>query len=147
MANFATLNELAVRLGRVSSAELTAAQAAQGGLLLDLSSGLIREATGQAADWDPDPIPTILRAVCLDVCRRVMTNPAGVRSESETLGVHQHAVSYPDGASDLYLTRIEEHLVRQAVHGRSSGTSMPATTFDQVLELAQTGEIAEFPAE
>jgi hypothetical protein len=147
MANFATLNELAIRLGRASSAELTAAQTAQGNLLLELASGLIREAAGKEFDWEPDPVPTILRAVCLDMCRRVMTNPAGVRSESETLGAHQHSVSYPDGTSDLYLTPREVTLVRVVSGSSGRATTIPGTTIDLLIELRDTGEIAAFPAQ
>lgn len=147
MADFATLDELAVRLGRTSASELTVAQQAQGELLLELSSGLIREAARQAVDWAPSPVPVILRAVCLDACRRVMTNPAGVRSESETLGAHQHAVSYPDGASDLYLTDREAALVSFVAGGSGRATTIPATTVDLLVELRDTGEIAGFPAE
>lgn len=147
MANFATLTDLAIRLSRTTSGELTAAQTAQGNLLLELASGLIREAAGKAATWDPVPVPTILRAVCLEACRRVMTNPAGVRSEGETLGAHQHSVSYPDGAGDLYLTDREAKLVRAAAGLAGSATTMPLTTVDLLIELRDTGEIAAFPAE
>lgn len=146
MADFATLNDLAIRLGRTASGELTAAQAAQGTLLLAIASGLIRDAAGKAAAWDPSPASVLLRAVCLEVCARVMTNPAGVRSEAETLGAHQHSVSYADGASGLYLTDRETKLVRGGAGLAASATTMPATTLDLIIELGDTGDIAEFPA-
>lgn len=146
MADFATLDQLAVRLGRTSEDELTEAQRAQGELLLALVSGLIRDAAGKAIDWEPDPASILLRAVCLEAAARVMTNPAGVRTESETLGQHQHSVSYPDGHSNVYLTAREAKLVRGAAGSRSA-TTMPGTTLDLLVELRETGEIAAFPAE
>lgn len=146
MADFATLDQLAVRLGRTSEDELTEAQRAQGELLIALVSGLIRSAGGKAADWDPDPESILLRAVCLEAAARVMTNPAGVRSEAETLGQHQHSVSYSDGHGAVYLTPAEAKLVRGAAGARSV-TTMPGTTLDLLVELRETGEIAAFPAE
>lgn len=146
MADFATLDQLAIRLGRTSADEFTDAQAAQGAQMLELASGLIREAGGKRADWDPLPASIVLRAVCLEAAARVMTNPAGVRSEAETLGQHQHSVSYPDGQGAPYLTLREEKLVRGAAGSRSA-TTMPGTTLDLLIEMRDTGEIAAFPAE
>lgn len=145
MANFATLTDLAVRLGRTNEDVLTEAQRAQGTLLLALASGLIREAGGKLDDWDPDPASILLQAVCLEVCARVMTNPAGVRSEAETLGQHQHSVSYPDGHGAVYLTPREAKLVRGAA-GLGSATTIPATTVDLLIELRDTGELAGLSA-
>lgn len=145
MADFAKLDDLAVRLGRIDADALTAAQQAQGTLLLALASGLIRDAGGKATDWDPDPASILLQAVCLEVCARVMTNPAGVRSEAETLGQHQHSVSYPDGHSAVYLTPREAKLVRGAA-GLGSATTIPATTVDLLIELRDTGELAGLSA-
>lgn len=146
MADFATLDQLAIRLGRTSEDELTAAQQAQGALMLELASGLIRDTAGKAFDWSPDPASVVLRAICLEAAARVMTNPAGVRSEAETLGQHQHSVSYPDDHGALYLTDREAKLVRGAA-GLRSATTMPGTTLDHLIELRNTGEIAAFPAE
>lgn len=146
MADFATLDQLAIRLGRMSEDSLTDAQRAQGELLLSLVSGLIRGTAGKAFDWDPSPASVVLRAIALEAAARVMTNPAGVRSESETLGAHQHAVSYPDGHGDVYLTAREAKLVRGAAGSRSA-TTMPGTTLDLLIEMRDTGEIAAFPAE
>lgn len=144
MADLATLNDLAIRLGRTSEDELTDAQRAQGELLLALASALIRSTAGKLASWEPEAgtvAVIIMRAVCLEVCVRVMVNPAGVRSESETLGAHQHAVSYVDGHSDLWLTDREAGLVRDTAWATDSATTIPATTVDLLIELAETGEM------
>lgn len=149
MTDFATLDQLAIRLGRTSEDELTDAQRGQGAQLLTLASALIRNEGGKAADWNPvagSVGQAVLRGVALEVAARVMTNPAGVRSEAETLGQHQHSVSYPDGHGALYLTPWEAKLVRGAAGSRSA-TTMPGTTLDLLIEMRDTGEIAAFPAE
>lgn len=146
MADFATLDQLAIRLGRTGEDELTEAQRAQGALVLALASGLVRDSAGKPADWDPDPASVVLRAITLEAAARVMTNPAGVRSEAETLGQHQHSVSYPDEHGAVYLTARESKLVRGAVGSRNA-TTIPSTTLDLLIELRDTGQIAEFPAE
>lgn len=149
MADFATLDQLAIRLGRTSEDELTAAQQVQGAQMLLLASALIRNEGGKAADWEPvtgSVAQAVLRAVALEAAARVMTNPAGVRSEAETLGQHQHSVSYSDGHGAVYITRDEAKLVRGAAGSRSA-TTMPGTTLDHLIELRNTGEIAGFPAE
>lgn len=125
MANFATLTELAIRLGRVDDSELTASQHAQGTQLLETATALILDAIGRDAAWldDQDPAPAVPRAVCLEMCARVMMNPANVRSEGETLGQHQHSVSYSDGHGLLYLTDRELRLCRRAALGVGSGSA------------------------
>lgn len=125
---FASLNELAIRLGRSSSSDLTAAQQAQGTQLLDTASDLITIAVDRDSGWVADLVTTtpayrLLRAVCLEMAHRVMTNPAGARSESETLGQHQHSISFTDGSHLLQLTDREEKLVRRAAVGATSGSA------------------------
>lgn len=146
-AIFATLDDLAMRLGYLTSADFTAKQVAQGTMLLELASGLIRDEAGRSAEWVPIPSSVTLRAVVLEMVARVMTNPTGARSESETLAAYQHSVSYSDGASGLYLTDREMQLVRAAAGGSGRATTMPGTTVDLLVEWRDTGEIAEFPAE
>lgn len=125
MANFATLADLAVRLGRATSSELTAAQQAQGNLLLELATGLILDTVGRDTAWADDlaSVPVMLRAVTLEVAARVMQNPVGARSESEQLGQHSHGVSFPDGAHGLMLTPAEAVLCRRTVIGVQSGSA------------------------
>lgn len=124
---FATLDELALRLpgAAVSAAELTDKQAAQGQMLLESVTDLIIDEVDRDAEWAAtlDPIPRALRAVCLEAVARVMQNPGGARSESETLGVHQHSVSYTDGAHGLELSDRESRLCRLAVIGQLSGSA------------------------
>lgn len=141
---FATVDEVAIRLGY----DLTEKQVAQAELLLTIATGIIAGALGKDDAWAAalDPVPAILLGVTLDMVAGVMENPGGARSESETLGAYSHTTSYTDGAHGMLLTDDWLRLCRLAVFGRRSGTFMPGTTVDLVLELTETGEIAEFPA-
>lgn len=141
---FATLDDLAILLGKTTAAELTAQQTAMGEMLLPLATGLILNEVGKAEAWAQalDAIPAILRAVCLAMVKRVMDNPSSVRAQSETLGQYQHSVSFTDGAHGLLLADAEAALCRRATWGRLSATTHPATTLDQVIELCETGDIA-----
>ena len=157
---FATLNDLAVLMGKADEDEFTAAEAAKGTLLLELATGLITAGVGKTDEWAEDltPVPMILRIVTLGAVFRVMdrsvNNPTGASSESETLGAYSHTVRYGEnsGSSDhaetlsISISDAEMLMCRRAVWGRLSATTMPATTLDLVIELAETGEIAAFPA-
>lgn len=126
MATFATLADLAVRLGKPTSGDLTAIQQAQGNLLLNLATELIIEAVDRDDTWAAalPAVPVLLRAVTLEVVARVMQNPAGARSESETLGQYQRSQSFSDLANTgLMLTDAEVLLCRRAVIGVTSGSA------------------------
>lgn len=131
---FASLDDLAVILGRLSAADFTAPQAVRGALLLTLSTGLIVTAVDRDEAWALAlaPVPLILRAVCLEVAARVMRNPSGARSESETLGQHQHSVSWTDGAHGMMLTDAEVLLCRRAAIGVTSGSANVDSVITQI---------------
>lgn len=132
--DFASLTDLATVLGRTSSTELTAAESLRGTLLLTLASGLITDAVGRDSAWAIalNPVPIMLRAVCLEVAARVMRNPSGARSESEQIGQYQHSVSWTDGAHGLTLTDAEEMLCRRTILGLSSGSSVVESIADKL---------------
>lgn len=122
---FATLDELALRLGKSSATELTDAQVAQGQMLLELVTGMIVDEVDRDDGWAAtlSPIPRAVRAVCLEAVARVMQNPAGVRSESEQLGAYQHSSSYTDDAHGPMLTDRESTLCRRSILGQLSGSA------------------------
>lgn len=128
---FATLAELALRLGHASPDDMTAAQRAQGQMLLELVTGLIVDAVDKTDTWASTlyPIHRALRAVCLEATARVMQNPSGMSSESETLGAYSHTMRYESTgnaqASGLALTDEEVRMCRRAVWGTVSGSSYP----------------------
>ncbi len=127
MALFATLNDLALRLPgtATSSAGLTAKQSAQGTMLLQSATDVITDAVDRDATWANalSPVPAVLRAVCLEVVARVMQNPDGARSQSETLGQWSYATSYTDAAHGFGLTDREVALCRRAVLGQTCGSA------------------------
>lgn len=128
MTTFATIDELAIRLGKTGAGDLTAAQAAQGAMLLELVTGMIVSVVGHDDTWATalDPVPVILRAVCLEAAARVMTNPSGARSQSETLGAYQHAESFTDNGHGLLLTDVEIALCRGALGSASGSVQIPS---------------------
>lgn len=143
---FATVDELALRLGTT----LTDTQAATGRMLLEMATGLIIEAVDKTDAWAAtlDPIPRYLRAVCLEAVARVSQNPAGVSSESETLGAYSRTSRYEfhrgaDQPSGLVLTDIEERLCRRAVWGsNTAGARTPPRVLEDVISLWENGDIA-----
>ncbi len=154
---FATLDELALVLGKADASDFTAAQAAQGAMLLELATANITEGVGKTVAWAQtlSPIPAIVRSVCLAVVARVMrptlNNPDGMSSQSETLGAYSHTTRYGENGAavapdDLDPTEAEMRKCRRAVWGTLSATTMPSTTLDLAIELCETGEIAAFPA-
>ncbi len=157
---FATLDQVALVLGKTTASEFTAAQAAQAAMLLELVTGTMVGGLGKTDEWAQalSPIPPIVRSVCLAVVARVMRpamqNPDGVSSQSETLGAYSHTTRYGENgggmeaAATVSLEPTEDELrrCRRAIYGRSSASTMPGTTVDHVIELAETGEIAAFPA-
>lgn len=123
----ATLDELALRLGRTPEPDGSM-------LLLQLATGLIVDAVGRDDEWLQalTPIPAILRAVCLEMVARVLTNPSSARSESETLGQYMHSVSFIDGAHGLWLTDAEAQLCRRTVLRFTSGSAKVDSIVDEL---------------
>lgn len=115
---FATIADITGRLGR----DLTAAEADQVDVLLELASDLLNEAVGQDRDWAEalTDVPAPLRTITVEVVARVLLNPAGVASVTETLGAYSHTERF-DGAAvaglGLFLTADEERRARRAVNG------------------------------
>ena len=132
---FATLNDLALRLGVGSEDDLTATQTAQGTMLLGLATGMIAETAGRDTEWadELDPVPEIVRGVCLEMVARVMEplmrNPAGASSQSKTIGSYSETTRFESGGSSagvaagLNLTDSEALMVRRALIGTLSGSA------------------------
>src|SRR5688500_9821292 len=120
MAQFASTQDVEARLGR----ELTDAEEDQYEYLIEAASAVITEAIGKSEAWaeDLDPVPNLLRIVATDVAIRARGNPTGARSEQETLGVYSHSTSYKDDGGGLWLSSIEQLLVRRATNGGMSGS-------------------------
>ncbi len=139
---FATLNDLALRLGKASSDDLTEAQKLQGAMLLELVTGTIVDNIGRDDEWAAtfSPIPRVVRGVTLEAVARVMqsvqsaiSNPSGASSKSETLGAYSHTIRYGENGGSstqsgstgaaLGLTDAEMRLCRRAILGTLSGSA------------------------
>lgn len=148
MTTFATIDDLALRMGKESSDDFTAAQQAQGERLLELVTGLIIEAVDKDTTWADalDPIPTTLTAVTVEAVARVMLpliqNPSGVSSQTETLGAYSYTARYGTdgdsgsaGGAALELTSREARWARWAVRRSNVDVIEVESIFDQDLPL------------
>jgi hypothetical protein len=143
---FATIDELALVMGKTGSSDLTAAQLAQGYMLLEMATGLIVEAVGKTDAWAAalDPIPRALRATCLSIASRLSHNPTGMTSQTESLGAYSYTQRYesggssPSGAAALALTDAERLLCRRAARAATSGTAMLDSVAAQYESNADT---------
>lgn len=135
---FATTTDVAIRLGR----DLTTAEAAMAEQVIELVTGLIADAAGQAAAWAAalDPVPAYYRALCIDRVLKVGTNPNLVQSMSEQLGAYSKTKTFPRDITGVFLTEQEERLCRQAVFG-AAGSFRPRSVVDDLIELRETDAI------
>lgn len=129
---FATRADIELRLGR----DLTTRESDQVDLLLVLGTGAIAEACDKDTDWAAGltVIPNVLRIICMELVVRVLLNPAGLKSGSESLGAYSKSGTY--ASSGVFgLTDLEERLARRAVHGSNSGSSRPLSSVDEVYDF------------
>lgn len=107
--------KLKPKLGRAFTADETAAAE----LLVEAASAAIDEATEKPEISEP---PTVLKFVAIEAASRAMSNPGALASGSETLGVYSYSEKYLNDGS-VWLTQIEERMVRRAVHGMLTGSA------------------------
>ena len=115
---FATTTDIADRLGRT----LTSGEEQSVELLLDLATGVIAEAAGEDDAWAAalTPVPTLLRAVCIELTCRALANPNSLESLAEGLGQHNYQARFREYG--LWLSEHEEALVRRAAGSTTSGS-------------------------
>jgi hypothetical protein len=136
---FCTVTDIATRLGR----NLTTDEQSTVQMLCDLVTNEMCAAADKDADYPGSltEIPLPLRSIAIDVVTRVMLNPQGYSSTSETLGAYSYTQRYGssgDGAggpTGIALTPAEERRVRRAVFGASVASIEVPSIFDQELPL------------
>lgn len=130
---FATSDDVAIRLGR----DLTAAEEAFADEVIADVQSLIAEMLGEDDDWadDLNPVPRVFKTICVEKAILVGSNPNGLTSRSETLGSFSESETFRRDAGGIMLTDDEERRVRLAYYGRSSGSSRPESTADEVHDL------------
>lgn len=118
---FATTDDLAARLG----VTLTSAQESQAWAALEASTATIAAELDVNSD-DVDPVPDLIRHVAITLALRMYSNPTDL--QSERLGDYQSAFRNTE------LTQTERLLVRNAWHGRVSGSARMVGTIDEVYD-------------
>jgi hypothetical protein len=136
-SRLASAADVATRL----ATDLSERQEDQIDVLLDAATALILEAAGKDDAWlaDQDPVPQVLRWVCVEVVCRGMVNAQGLASESKTLGQFSYQRSYGNGAagrSSLLLSQTDRLLIKRAVWGTNTAT---ARTEEAVFEDIEPG--------
>lgn len=120
---FASTDDVKARRGRPFVEE----EEEMAKLLLEAAQSNIEDAIGKdeaAIKSLKGAIPSVLRFLAVEKVFKAMANPAGLSSESETLGAYSHTNRFNAGEnSDLLLTALEERIARQAVYGKLSGTA------------------------
>jgi len=110
-------------------------------MLCDLASSVMLAVIGKDNAWAAAlvTVPPLLRVIAIELVARAMANPQGAQSTSESLGAYSYTERFQDGASGggLWLTGPEEMLLRRAVFGNMSATTMPATSLDQFMDLLE----------
>jgi hypothetical protein len=137
---FCTPADIATRLGREGA--LTAAETPMVEMLCELATDTIMAAIDKTEAWRAaiTDVPRIVRVVAIELVTRGMANPTGVGSITETLGAYSYTTRYTvqaqANAAGLMLSPAEERLVRRAVFGTLSATTVPHTlTFDPDPEV------------
>lgn len=135
---FCTPADIQTRLGR----DLTDTEAETVAMFCELVTDEMAAVAAQDADWPAtlDPIPVPLRAIAIDVVSRVMVNPQGYSSTSETLGAYSYTQRYGSDtgngvAGGLTLTSAEARRVRRAAFGAGVASIEVASIFDRELPL------------
>jgi len=140
---FATGEDVEARLGRsLSAAETTTAE----GVIATVTS-LITDQVDRDADWAAalDPVPEVLKALCVEKAVAILANPTPGAIASESLGAH--SVTYArEGANGLFLSEMEARLARLAVYGTLTGSSTPRSVVDRMIDLAESRDVDEEPA-
>jgi hypothetical protein len=137
---FAAAADVAARLGQ----ELSAGEQDSATALLEAATSLIAEAAGKGDDWalTLDPVPHVLKSLCVELACRAMSNPGGLTALREQLGSYSYAQNFSDAG--LTLKPIEEQIVRRAVHGRTTvGVKVGSgfATAERILRREQAGPI------
>lgn len=113
----ATADDIAARLGRSLGANETDPVA----LLLEMASASIAAAVDKDDDWAPDPVPGLVKAICVELVCRAMANPQNLLQMQEGLGAHNiHMRFRPDG---ILPNEMETRMLRRAVFGSNTASA------------------------
>lgn len=121
--------------------ELTELESDSAEQTIETVTGLIADAVDQTVEWVEarDPVSPVLRALCVERAIIALNNPAGISSESETLGTHSYSQTHrkPSEGGGLELTGAEERMVSRAVYGTTGSTGSVDSPVNRVINLRE----------
>lgn len=133
---FAITEQVAARLGR----SLTEAEEAMVEALIEAATALIADAAGRDDAWAEalDPVPNLIKIVCVELVNRTMANPQALSTFQESLGAYSQSQRFRDGAAGggLELTAVERRLIRRTVWGQLSGSATVESVVDDLYCLS-----------
>lgn len=128
---FASPDDVAARLGR----DLTDGEVAQVDFLLLAATEVIVDAVDKDLEWAQGlDVPLTLRFVCAEMVVRSMNFAPGVQSTTESLGAYsfsERAGATGEGGG-LWLSKLEQLMVRRTVWGTTSGSARVGSFLDDV---------------
>jgi hypothetical protein len=131
---FATVTDVATRQGRT----FTSVEEDSVEVLLDYATASIADAALKDDDWAAalDPVPTILKGLCIELVGRAMANSEGLTSLSEQIGSYQYQKSFGrDNSAAFTLNAIERRIVRRTVGNLNYEVRTPTATEDYLENL------------
>mgnify|MGYP003405151677 FL=1 len=131
---FATVTDVATRQGRT----FTSAEEDSVEVLLDYATASIADAALKDDAWAEalDPVPTILKGLCVELVGRAMANSEGLTSLSEQIGSYQYQKSFGrDNSAAFTLNAIERRIVRRTVGSLNYEVRTPTATEDYLENL------------
>lgn len=142
---FATYTDVEARLGR----ELGEAEQAIATDVIAQVTAQIVDEVDRDSDWaaDLDPVPGVLKGLCVSKAAAAVTNPALGVVAAESLGAHSVTYARSNDADGLWLSERECRMARQAVYGTTSGSSTPRALHDRLIDLNEGRDVDEIEAE
>lgn len=137
---FATVDDVATRLGRA----LTEAEEAMASQTIEAVTAQIVDAVDRDGAWADalDPVPGLLKALCVEKVIVVGSNPNSLAAESETLGAHSRSRTFQrSNDSGIFLTDAEQRQCRLAVYGSNSGTASSESVVDRLIDLDEGRDV------
>lgn len=141
---FATAADVQTRIGRT----LTVAEEATAEQVIETVTGLIADAVDRDSAWAAalDPVPAVVRGLCIEKAVGALANPLNLAAESKTLGSYSSARTFPRVQDvGVFLTPVEERIAINAIYGSSSGSGPTESVMDDLLDLAEGRDVGEDP--
>jgi hypothetical protein len=149
LSGFAQPEDVGLRLGRT----LNDSEYEQTRQVIDIVTGLIIDAVDRDTTWATSlfPVPSVLKALCVEKAIAAVVNPQGYGRVHESLGAYSKDTTFRfRGTADaelvgVFLTPAEERTARNAVYGVLTGSSTPRSLEDRLIDLREIRNVDELP--